>query len=156
MENENIKKYLDIIANEKNSFLDLENSNFYLFALKVKNWKESKNPVITLSYDFYDTQMNNKNIRNSLEAILNYTKNKYFLNDETEYRPYVATNPKTVIDYLILKKYDFSNTEIQLGTADNIDVDSYKVQYLIHKMFNGFQITKNEIKNFTGIKYTVL
>lgn len=156
MRNDIVRKYLDIIVNESNEILDIDASNFYLYALRVKNWKDSKNPLISLSYEFYDSQMAKDLVKYSLEMILKFAKKKYNDDSEVVYEPYNPNNSKTVIDYIILNKLDFKNPAIESGIIKNIDGDNYKVEYLLNAMCNSTQISKKELKNFTGIKYTVI
>lgn len=127
-------------------------SKYYLFALKLENKKANENTV--LSYKFFDSQMNKKDIRASLDLVLNNAIKKTFDKPDTVYEEYKATNLKTTIDYIKLSNLDFKRPDILDGTADECKLDNYKVQYLINAMHNSSQISKKEFKNFRGIKYT--
>ena len=148
-----IKEHFDLISDE---FLDNKNLQLYLYALRVTNIKGSDNPLMSLSYSAYDSQMKPKDIKESLKIILQYTKKKYIDNPETIYEEYKPINPKTVVDCLNLTKLDFNNQSIANGTQKGMEPNNYKVQYLLDALTTSNQITGNELKNFKGIKYTVI
>lgn len=147
MTNDEVKNKLNNFKNEVS-----DETNYYLYALKLES--KQINGKLTLSYKFFDSQMNKNHIKESLKLILNNTEKKYFDNHETVYEEYKATNLKTTIDYIELSELDFANSNIANETAEECKTNNYKVQQLINAMHNNTQISEKEFKNFTGIKYT--
>lgn len=154
MNNEIIKAYLQKFNDVAN---DLNNVNYYLYAVRVNNRVNNKdnNCLSSLTYDFFDSQMDKKMIKENVEAILHFTENKYLKDDETVYEEYKETNYKTHKDYIMLSELDFTDENIKNGTLPGLNPDNYKVQVFLNSINNSNQISSSEFRNFKGIKYTV-
>ncbi len=139
---------IDDISNNK-----IRSANLYAF--KTKKFKNSANQLLTLDYEFYDTKAPKTDSLKAIESVLKCFDYKYLKNAETDFQPYHISNPKKVIDYIMLSDLDFSKPEVLNGTDINLNPNSYKVETFLYKLQNEYQVASSK-DDFHRLKYTTL
>lgn len=126
-----------------------------LYAFKSKPIKDVDNDYVTLNYESFNTNMTKKDVLPSAIAILNYFKKNYLSKSDKKYEVYNIENPKNVIDYIHLKHLDFNDPDVLNGTKKDIDVNNYKVQYLLNSIISKSEIA-HKSKDYKGLRYTAI
>lgn len=143
-----INPIMDDISNKR--YL---NADFYAF--KSIKPEELTNNLVTLEYEFYNTNFDTKDIINIISDILYFFKKKYIDNSETSFELYNINNSSSLVDYLQLQNLDFSKDDIKNGTNLNIDPNSYKIEYLLNSMYSCSQYAASK-KDYRKLKYSAL